>query len=211
MLVSGAYGAPTITSTDTDHNGGLYPGVDWDSNIAFSIITNESIVNYYWVVDGVDQTNNFDNLTTSWITRGQKNVTVWGVNGNGSTGIVTWRPYVNNEMSSGSDTVSKAKEDGYDDLINEVSVNNPDFEQILVSLSAPYTAIVGNIFFVFLWGLPMVILWIRQESLLIPSMYGLIMGGLLLAFLPAGFAATASAMIVLSVMGILYIFYKERR
>lgn len=211
MLVSVAYGAPTITSTDTDHKGKLYPGVEWGSNITFSIVTNETIITYHWFVDDINQTNNFDNLTASWIERGQKNVTVWGTNANGSTGLITWRPYVKTEMATGADEVAKAKVDGYDNLINEISIDNPDFEKILYSLSEPYTAVVGDIFFVVLWGLPMIMLWIRQESILIPAMYGLIMGGLLLAFLPASFAATASAMIVLSVMGILYMFYKERR
>jgi len=211
MLIQPVYGAPTITSYSNDASGNLYPVADLNGNIVFTVVTNETITLYQWYTDGVNQTNNFDNLTESWATKGYKTVAVNCTNANGTTETITWNPYVKQEMASGPDEVSTMSESGYDTLMDEIAVENPDFETILYSTTEPYTDIIGNVFFLILWGLPMVMLWIKQESMLMPCMFGLIMGTLLLAFLPSSFATTASAMIVLSLMGIIYMWAKAKR
>jgi hypothetical protein len=185
--------------------------VDLNGNIIFTVVTNETITLYQWYTDDVNQTNNYDNLTETWTTKGYKTVTVNATNANGTSETITWNPYVKQEMASGPDEVATVSEAGYDTLMDEIAVDNPNFETILYSTTEPYIDIIGNAFFLILWGLPMVMLWIRQESMLMPCMFGLILGTLLLAFLPSNFAATAAAMIVLSIMGIIYMFYKERR
>jgi len=211
MLVFPVSGAPTITAYSNSLNGNLYPVVALNGNIAFTITTNETITTYTWFTDGVDQSNNFDNLTESWTEKGYKTVTVNATNANGTTETITWHPYVKAQMSTGADEVATVSEAGYDTLLDEMAVDNPDFEVVLFATTEPYTDIIGNAFFLILFGLPMTMLWIRQESMLMPSMFGLIMGTLLLAFLPASFATTAAAMIVLSLMGIVFMWAKERR
>ena len=189
----------------------LYPKVESSSSVTFSVTSTETINTWSWYVGGVSQSNNYDNLTTSWSATGQKTVYVYGTNAVGDSNTITWYPYIRMKMAGASHVVSKMDETGYDDIIDGIGGDTPDFEQILWGASEPYQAVAGNMFFVVLFGLPMIMMWIRQGSLLIPSVFGILIGTMLLSFFPASFAATASAIIILSVLATFYTFYKERR
>jgi len=203
---------PTIDEYSNSISGSnMHPVVTYGGSITFTASTDEAVDTWTWYVDDVDQSNNADNLIISWSAIGHKTVEVYAANAAGTSNTVTWYPYIKQQMASGPDEVLKLSEAGYDTLLDEIAVDNPNFETILYATTEPYTDIIGNVFFLILWGLPMVMLWIKQESMLMPCMFGLIMGTLLLAFLPSSFATTASAMIVLSLMGIIYMWAKAKR
>jgi len=97
--------------------------------------------------------------------------------------------------------------------INEGSINEsavPDFFGFAESTVTPYTNIVGNLFFVIFFGIFFLMLWLRQENIMIPSVIGIIVGGALLGFAPAEFHLPAILFISFSIFGVIYGLLKER-
>lgn len=207
-----AAGTPDITdwsnSVDTNNR---YPVVDYGSSITFYATANETITTWTWYVDTVDQTHNHDNLSYAWTLKGYKNVTATATNANGTSIPITWNPYVKMEMAGAGDTISEMDETGYDNLMLGLEGDSPNFEVMLWGITEPYQVVVGNMFFAILFGIPMVMFWIRQSSLIIPSVFGIVLGVAMFNFMPSNFAATASAIIIMSILATLYNFYKERR
>lgn len=215
LLIAGCIivdGDPTITdynnSVDTNN---LYPNVPYDSLIIFNATANETITTWTWYSGGVDQSHNFDSYTTSWTSIGYKNVSVTATNGNGTSNMITWNPYISMEMSGGSDVVAHMDESGFDNIMAGINGTNPDFELLLWGATEPFQVAVGNAFFLVLFGIPMIMFYIRQNTILLPSLFGIIIGTVMFSFLPASFAYTANAIIVMAVLAVLYSFYKERR
>jgi len=97
---------------------------------------------------------------------------------------------------------------GYEGAINESAV--PDFFGFAESTVTPYTNIVGNLFFVIFFGIFFLMLWLRQENIMIPSVIGIIAGGALLGFAPAEFRLPAILFISFSIFGVIYSLLKER-
>ncbi len=97
---------------------------------------------------------------------------------------------------------------GYEGAINESAV--PDFFGFAESTVTPYTNIVGNLFFVIFFGVFFLMLWLRQENIMIPSVIGIIAGGALLGFAPAEFRLPAILFISFSIFGVIYSLLKER-
>ena len=79
-----------------------------------------------------------------------------------------------------------------------------------MAISEPYVNIMGSLFFLFLFSMPFLMMYLRQENVLIPSISGMILGGMILGFLPAEYHLPAIAFIALSITGVLYIALKER-
>ena len=80
----------------------------------------------------------------------------------------------------------------------------------MTALSMPYTAIMGNLFFLFLFGMPFLMAWIRQNNTAIPMVWGLVVGGSMLLFLPLEYRFTATLILVLAIVGGLWMVFKER-
>jgi PKD repeat protein len=74
----------------------------------------------------------------------------------------------------------------------------------------PYKDIMGNVVFVFLFGLPFLMTWLNQGRIIIPLVWGIILGFGMLSFLPPAFYLTALAIIAIGVTGIMFILYKKR-
>ena len=104
ILLSGANGVPSITSSSSNGSDDTYPVLAIDETILFTVVVNES-VSYVWYTDDVNQSNNFDNLTESWDSKGYKNVSVWAINVNGTTQTTRFNPYVKMQMATAADEV----------------------------------------------------------------------------------------------------------
>ena len=78
------------------------------------------------------------------------------------------------------------------------------------ALSMPYTAVLGNFFFLLLFLSPFMMAWLRQESVIIPLVWGFLLGGILTAFLPKEYIWPAYLMLILAAVGVLYKVFKER-
>lgn len=202
---------PTITSYNNSESGvTLYPHIDVNDNIQFFAVSDQTITTWTWLIDNVSVSNNYDNYTKSWLTPGNKKVAVNGSNTNGSTQVITWLPLVVREKSEAADVSTELDTSGYTNLTNSISGANIDYRNFLVAVISPFTSVLGNLFYVLLYGLPMVVIWMRQEKAIIPVTISIIIGAFFMGQLPESFVGPAILFVILEVFGIIYSLVKER-
>ena len=73
-----------------------------------------------------------------------------------------------------------------------------------------YTDGMGAFFYVFVFSIPFVIQYLRQGTMIIPSVLGIITAGFLLMYVPAEYELVAVAFIALGVLGVIWGVVKER-
>ncbi len=201
---------PIITGYNNSiTNDSIYPHVNVNQNIKFNVSANESITTWKWYLDHVLLINNYNNYSKSWTEGGAHTVNVSGTNAGGTTGIITWYIMVLRPKSTASDIHVALNTSWFDNLKNSFG-GDWDFSKFFVAITIPFTYWLGNLFYLFVFGLPMVVIWMRQEKALIPAVIGVIFGGLIFGFLPATWVLPATLMIILTIFGILYALFKER-
>jgi hypothetical protein len=62
--------------------------------IYFNATANQTIDTWHWFTDGIDQSHNHNNFTTSWDEAGLHNVSVYCENENGSSNVILWNVIV---------------------------------------------------------------------------------------------------------------------
>ena len=77
-------------------------------------------------------------------------------------------------------------------------------------IPAFYTDKVGGIFWLFLFAIPFVVSFIKQESVIIPTILGFLVSSSMFFFLPIEFQTPARSLFYISLAGILYTFFKSR-
>lgn len=191
-------------------NNTLYPHQDINTNIRFNLSADSAIVAWTWIVDGTTASNTSFNINRSWSTPGQKNVTGYGTNAEGNTEVIIWYPIIERPKSDAGDATASLNTSWYDDLLDSMDGTSPDFVAFLSAIILPFTDSMGNVFYVFLYVLPMVLIWIRQEKALIPAGLGIIFGAFFLGFLPESWRGIMILFMILTAFGIVYSLYKER-
>ena len=83
----------------------------------------------------------------------------------------------------------------------------PDITGFIMSMSKPFTDMIGAWFYFVLFAVPYLIIWIRQKNIIIPSILGVLFAAWVLIQLPAAALPAAIALITLSVTGGLYGIY----
>ena len=78
------------------------------------------------------------------------------------------------------------------------------------AIPAFYTGAVGSIFWLFLFGLPFVAIWIKSESVIIPTILGFMISGSMFFFLPIEYQGAAQILFYISLAGLLFSFFKSR-
>lgn len=74
----------------------------------------------------------------------------------------------------------------------------------------PYTAALGSLFFALLFALPFVMQWLRQGSMAIPCVLGIILGSIMLAKAPAEYHIVAVVFVALGVLAVVWGVIKDR-
>jgi len=95
---------------------------------------------------------------------------------------------------------------GYQDVID--SNLNPTNMSLVAS--TPYTDLLGAIFWGIVFSLIFVIIWIRQEDIVIPTLLGLIIGAALWSSMPPDWTSMAMSLTVVSFAGLMYSILKAR-
>ena len=95
-------------------------------------------------------------------------------------------------------------------LMDSINGSSPDFTQFFRALALPYTTILGAIFYIFIYLLPLVIIWLRQEKVLVPAGLLGIFGLLLIPMLPVEWRLLAGLCVILTSFSIIYSLFKER-
>lgn len=208
LICNNAACAPAITNatnSQTGNNTYLYP--DYGDTVNFSVEANETPITWTWYADGYDQFNLPSYLLLTYTVFGYHNVTVYGTNANGTTGNTTWIVWTSRELRTTH--ADKVDETTYDMLQESIS-DELSFHGLMQAISHPYTQALGLIFYLFLFGLPLLMMYIRQDSMTIPATLMFIIGGVIIAMLPAQWQIIAGALMGLALFGMLYKLYKER-
>lgn len=205
LFIAPVSGTPTITNSSP----GQFSNIDVGDTVNFSISTDEEITTYVWVLDGVTIDSDYNYSLQSWTTPGSKSISVNASNANGSAGY-TWHAVVFREKSDANGTISGLNVTWFDILTDTMGGYSPDFTQFFAALMLPFTDNLGNMFYLFVYLLPVAVIWIRQEKAILPVVLGVIFGGLLIGILPEAWQGPAILFIVLTTLGIIYSLFKER-
>lgn len=206
-LCSDAACTPQITNATNNQTGSslyLYP--DHGNTVNYTAEANETIVTWTWHADGVDQANNASTLILTYTVFGYHNVSVTATNTNGSTGTA-WILWVSRDLR---DTHAEPINETAYDMMQDSIAGEPSFHGFMQAASYPYTNALGLIFYLFLFGLPLLMIYIRQDSMTIPATLMFIIGGVIIAMLPTQWQIIAGALMGLALFGMLYKLYKER-
>lgn len=208
-LCNDAACTPQITNATNNQTGSamyLYP--DYGDTVNYTVEANETVA-WAWYADGVTLPDTLTYYHITYTGFGYHNVTVTGTNLNGITNA-TWIVWVSRELR---DThAEEVDETAYDMLQDSIAGDDgaPSFHGFMQAVSHPYTSALGLIFYLFLFGLPLLMMYIRQDSMTIPATLMFIIGGVIIAMLPAQWQIIAGALMGLALFGMLYKLYKER-
>lgn len=157
------------------------------------------------------------NATTgvaNWTTQVSKLpfTTLWTVTDNMSasdntTNTLSW--FYARVKATAGDKLTKLNETAWNET--QAAIQDADFMRILDASTIPYTNIMGNIFFLMLYSLAFLAIWMRQQNVLIPSILGLIVGSILILWLPADYQIAAVGFLSIGIAGVMYSIYVERR
>ena len=109
-------------------------------------------------------------------------------------------------FTKATSNVSYTKVAGYDNFSSNMSWSN-----FTAMIEAPYFNVVGNIFYFLVLGIPLFMLWIRQESVLMPVIIGFIIGIAGWNYLPIEYHMISVVFLGLSIAGILFGIFKALR
>lgn len=98
------------------------------------------------------------------------------------------------------------KVEGYDNFSS-----NTTWDNFTAMVKAPYFNVYGNVFYFVVLAVPLFMLWIRQESVLMPVIIGFIIGLAGWNYLPVEYHATSVLFLSLSIAGILFGIFKALR
>lgn len=207
-LSSGVYIYEWWNSATTDTY--LKPKISEGQSIQF-IITQYSgtgSVTFHWFKEGVDQSNNATFFTTSWASWGDNaEIICYLTDDLGQSRNITWDPVVTLLKATGSaEAVDTTRPNQFIDAVKAL-----DLEEMMNAEMNMYTDLMGPLFFLLILGIPFVMIWIRSESLVIPGGLGIIVGTILILFMPTPYQAPIILIITISIISIMVGIYKERR
>lgn len=187
-----AHALPVFDSDETNNSisDNEYPKINVSQSIMFNASTSGGNDNFHnWTVDGtLSQTNttvSSSTYTTSFTTKGLKNVSVV-VNNLSSPAMYTWLVLVRTPKTTGSDTLQDVNVTPLDDMMD--AIDEADYEKFLGrGIANVYVNVVGAFFYLFLFGTPLIMMWISQEKKEIPAVLTIIFGGLFTVFIPGTF------------------------
>jgi hypothetical protein len=206
-----ASAAPTITDWYNNKTGDsstyivVGGSTERNSTIFFNVTANESIITWNWSINNNSVVNNYDNYTYTF-SKGYNWVDVYGSNENGVTNTIEWHIYVLDNLGSQITRINISLTQQMVDLF----IENKSFTGIIEKSTHSYRDFMGNLFFVLFYGVIFLMMWIRQGNIIIPSVIGLMLGGMMIAMLPAEYHAVAVVFISMGVFAVLYTMFKSR-
>ena len=122
---------------------------------------------------------------------------------------------LNYKLPKTASSVPNVSEDAADEFTDALGGGNWtdnlfNFSGAMLAISMSYTAVMGNLFFLFLFGAPFLMAWLGQANAAIPTVWGLVVGGTMLLFLPLEYRFVATLILVLAIVGGLWMVFKER-
>ncbi len=134
------------------------------------------------------------------------NVSVIASDALGLSNMITYN--VITERAPATTKADPFDESNYNSIME--NVENEDYEGIMSDSTKPFTDIIGRLFYLILFVLPFGLMWQRQQTLTIPVVLSLILGALLIAFVPENWKNVLIIAIALSYAYNLYMITRER-
>lgn len=213
FLIYNASAAPPIISvinnskTNTTGLYGIF--INNSESITFRVNTTNISNTWNWYRDNILVINNFNNYTTSFTTGTYHYVSVNSTNSSGTSNNLTWGINVFPAMAvSPGNNINLLNESPSQDL--SIAIQNNDMPGIVNSPVKVYVNLIGLSFYAVIWFIVFGMLWIKQASINIPAIIGVIFGGILVTFLPAQYQLVSQALIVFGIFAAIYVFYKGR-
>jgi len=213
LLTFIASAAPPVISiinnskTNTSSSYGIF--LNNSESITFRVNTTNTSNTWNWYKDSVLVVNNFNNYTTSFTTGSYHYVKVNTTNSSGTSNNLTWGINVFPAMAtSPGNKINLLNESPSQDLAT--AIENNDMPGLVNSPVKVYINLIGLSFYAVIWFIVFGMLWIKQASINIPSIVGVIFGGILVTFLPAQYQLVSQALIVFGIFAVIYVFYKGR-
>jgi len=203
-----ALALPVISSysNTATNDDSLYPDIVNGATVTFSVTINESVTLYEWWDGNTQVTNDQNTFARSWTEPYYQNVTMKATTANGTVQM-SWYPVVYRAV--GITTSETINETAYNEMLGSFE-DDTDYVAFLSATTLPFTTVIGAMFYVLIWGIYFAMVWIRQESVYVPSVVGLIVGVVLFVFLPSNFAVAGTSLLVLSAATAIFNLYKER-
>lgn len=116
-----------------------------------------------------------------------------------------------NQVSFMTSSLATIPDYGFDKNFNNLTNSNFDPTNMSQVASSPFTDIVGNVFWGFIFVVIFIMLWLRSEDITIPALLGLIIGGSLWTMMPPEWTQMAASLTVISFAGLIYSLIKGRQ
>lgn len=216
FIIYNASAQPTISiinnsKTNTSITGTLFLHgifINNSESITFFASTNNISNTWHWRIDNVLQSNNFNNITTSWSSGTFHYVQVNANNSSGTSNNLTWGINVYPAMATSVDAIQSFNETPNTDL--ETGIAESNLTKIIEAPISVYVNIVGIMFYAFIWFIAVGMMWTKQQSMNIPTVIGIIFGGLIVTFLPPQYQLVSQVIIAFGIFAIIYVFFKGR-
>jgi len=104
-------------------------------------------------------------------------------------------------------TINESAYDQFDDAMNAA---NPSWTDFTDAIANPYIAAIGSIFYLFLFGVPLLMIYIRQDSMNVPATIVFMFGAFIIVLLPPQWQTIGGGLLALALFGAVYSFMKER-
>lgn len=203
LLCCNFAGAIAVITEGSDNHVVIDPGTTYN----FTYSSTEAIVTSHFFLDGVESTTANMFKTYTFADEGlYHNVSVYGTNCGGNSNLITWRITVKRDPATGS--IEEFSEDDYDNLTDDLS--SGDWEGVAETSTHPYTNLMGKLFYLVLFLLPFGLIWMRQYSMNIPVVLAMILGSVLIGFMPEQYKYFIILMIVMSFATNLYLLGRDR-
>lgn len=166
--------------------------------------TSNATVDYLWTFDDgttyatQNCTHTFAQIGSHWV-----NITSEATYVNTSLTV----PYKFNRPQA-TNTISYNDTGAFD-----VIENNGTFslENITTGISISYTSLLGNFFYFFCFGVPILMIWIRTESVVIPTILGMLIGSFTFTFLPPEYEYAAMIFMILAIAGMFTVIFRSKK
>lgn len=177
-------------------------------SITFNVNTTDDTNTWNWYLDNTLQTNPLPYFTVAFSSGSYHYVSVNATNASGTSNNITWGINVYPPMATSPQAISLLNETPAKDLMN--AIQQKSFVNFIVAPTKIYTNLMGLGFYTFVWFIVFSMLWLKQQSINIPSVVGVIFGGVLVTFLPPQYQLISQVLIVFGIFAVIYVFFKGR-
>ena len=189
-LVDAAVTTVSYTKSTTDY-------------LSYSFVS-DATVDYLWTFDDGDTyatqncTHVFDNIGPHWVNMSSEATYV-------NTTLTVLYQF---DRPTATDSITYTDPGAMDTIQNNGTFS---VEQIVTGISISYTTLLGNFFYFVCFGIPILMIWVRTESAVIPAILGMLIGSFTFGYLPPEYEYAAMIFMILAIAGMFTVIFKSKK